>query len=216
MSERRAAAPLPPLERAALLVIDMQHGFCDAGGCVARSGLDHTEAAAVIAPCARLADAFRAAGRPVVLTRYALAPDYADAGLLFEVSPALRVGEALIAGSWDAELVAELAPRPGDVVLDKTRYSAFFATDLEERLRADGVETVVLCGVTTNVCVEGTARDAFAHDFRVVVCADATAAVARPLHDASLRSISYGLGTVAATADVIEALNSPSEQERVA
>jgi ureidoacrylate peracid hydrolase len=209
------ALPLPSLERAAVVVVDMQHAFCDRDGCVARSGLDHRDAAAAIEPCARLASAARAAGRPLVLTRYALAADHADAGLLFEVAPRLRLPQALVAGSWDAALVGELAPRPGDVVLDKTRYSAFFATDLHAQLQARGVDTVVICGVTTNVCVEGTARDAFAHDYRVVVCSDATAAVTRELHDAALRSISYGLGTVAATGDVLRALSN-LDQEKVA
>lgn len=192
----------------ALLVIDMQNGFCDREGSVARSGLDHAPMHAAIEPCGRLVTAARMAAVPVVWTRYSLRPDWSDAGLLGEVSPALREAEGLIAGSWDAALVDELAPRQDELVLDKTRYSAFWGTDLLEQLTARGVSRVVICGVTTNVCVEGTARDAFSADLRVVVCEDATAAVTPALHAGGLDNIRYGIGTVMTEASTVALLTS--------
>jgi ureidoacrylate peracid hydrolase len=198
--------PLDP-RRTALLVIDMQNGFCHEDGSLARSGLDHRAGAAVIPAVDRLVGAARSAGATVGFTRYSLKPDYSDAGRLFDVSPDLRVSSALVAGSWDAALIDELTPLADELIVDKTRYSAFWDTGLRETLNGLGVATVVLCGVTTNVCVEGTARDAFAADFEVIVCRDATAAVSQELHEASLRSMAYGLGTVVDAGDLASAFN---------
>ncbi|KQO36300.1 cysteine hydrolase [Aeromicrobium sp. Leaf245] len=190
----------------ALLVVDMQNAFCDEAGSLARSGLDHRPAAAVVPTVASLLAAARNGGAHVVHTRYSLRADHGDAGLLFEVAPALRLPGALVGDDWDAEIVPALTPWPGERVVDKTRYSAFFGTGLAEELRALDVGTVVVCGVTTNVCVEGTARDAFAHDLRVVVVADATAAVDDDLHTSSLRSMAYGIGTLSTAAATVAAL----------
>jgi ureidoacrylate peracid hydrolase len=187
---------LPPLERAALLVIDVQRGFCAADGSMARSGGDHVLCAAVVPAVGRLTAGWRASGRPVVLTRYALAADGGDAGLLAGRSPQLRVAGALVDGTPDAELLPELTPQSDDLVLTKTRFSAFHATDLAGHLRHRGVDTVVVCGVTTNVCVDSTVRDAFARDLRVVVVADACASTHPALHDASLRTIELCMGEV--------------------
>lgn len=183
-------------ERTALLVIDMQNGFCDPAGSVARSGLDVTPMAGVVDPVVQLVDAVRDAGVRVIFTRYWLAEDWSDAGLLSEVSPALREAEGLIRGTWDAELVAALAPRPDELIVDKTRYSAFWGTALAADLRRWAIDRVLLCGVTTNVCVEGTARDALSADLRVVLCADATAAVTEALHEGALSNVRYGIGEV--------------------
>lgn len=204
--EARGLDPVLDRGSTALIVVDMQNAFCDVGGSVARSGLDHRSAAAVVPSVATLLDAARVCGAHVVHTRYALRHDHGDAGLLFEVAPALRLPGALVDDGWDARIVPALAPWPGERVVDKTRYSAFFGTTLAEDLRARGVVTVVVCGVTTNVCVEGTARDAFAHDFRVVVVTDATAAVDDDLHASSLRSMAYGIGTLSTVAATVAAL----------
>lgn len=117
----------------------------------------------------------------------------------------------MIRDSWDAAVVDELAPREGEVVLDKTRYSAFYKTDLEERLRSLGIETLIVCGVTTNICVESTVRDAFFRDIRVVVPSDATAAVTPELHEGALRCFEYGFGQVATVAEIEEALGAAAE-----
>ncbi len=194
------------LDDAALIVVDLQRAFCHPSGSLARSGLDCRAAARVVAPAIRLVEAARAAGRPVVFTRYVLRPDWGDAGLLAEISPALRRVNGLVRGTPDVDLMPGLDPKPTDHVVDKQRYSAFWDTHLRERLSRHAIETVVVCGVTTNVCVAATARDAFAFDLRVVVVADATADVDDELHAGALRSIAYAVGAVAQTDAVLAQL----------
>lgn len=190
----------------ALIVVDMQNGFCEDAGFMARIDFDISTSRAAIGPVRRLVDAAHAAGVPVFFTRYTLNPDYSDGGLLLEVLPQVEGTGGMVRDTWDAEVVAELAPGPQDRVIDKTRYSAFYGTDLEEQLRALGIDTVVVCGVTTNVCVESTVRDAFFRDIRVVVPSDATAAVTPELHEGALRNFTYCFGPVVTTAEVVEAL----------
>jgi ureidoacrylate peracid hydrolase len=190
----------------ALIVVDMQNGFCMAEGFMNKIGLDYVTSAEAVEPIARLVVAARSAGIPIVFTRYSLNEDYSDAGLLLERFPAIRDARGIVRGGWDADVVDELRPREGEIVLDKTRYSAFYATDLEERLQALGVDTVIVCGVTTNICVESTVRDAFFRDIRVVVPSDGTAAVTRELHEGALADFEYGFGDVTTVAELEEAL----------
>ncbi len=189
-----------------LIVIDMQNGFCSEGGFMGKIGLDWSTSAEAIGPVGRLLEAAREAGAPVYFTRYSLNEDYSDAGLLLEVWPAIEGTGGLVRGSWDAEVVDALAPAENETVIDKTRYSAFYDTDLHQRLRDDGVETLIVCGVTTNVCVESTVRDAFFRDIRVVVPSDGTAAVTPELHEAALDGFRYGFGTVDSVDAVAAAL----------
>jgi len=195
----------------ALIVIDMQNGFCDEAGFMNTIGLGHEASAAAIAPISRLLGAARKAGIPVFFTRYSLNPDYSDAGLLLEVFPQIEGTGGMVRGSWDAEVVDALEPLPGEVVLDKTRYSAFYDTDLEPRLRELGVDTLIVCGVTTNICVESTVRDAFFRDIRVIVPSDGTAAVTPELHEGALADFTYGFGQVVTVAELVEALAAGSQ-----
>ena len=190
----------------ALIVIDMQNGFVDENGFIARIGLDRSAGVAAIEPAKRLLEAARAASIPVVFTRYSLNPDYSDAGLLLELYPGIREAGGMVRGTRGADVIDDLAPREGELTIDKTRYSAFFRTDLEAHLRDLGVDQLIICGVTTNVCVEATGRDAFARDIRVIVVSDATGAHSPELHEAALASIAYGMGEVATVAEVRAAL----------
>jgi ureidoacrylate peracid hydrolase len=190
----------------ALIIVDMQNGFCHEDGFMNKIGLDWTTSRDAVEPVDRLAKAARAAGMPVFYTRYSLNADYSDAGLLPEVYPQIVEVGGMIRGSWDGAIVDELAPQPGDRVIDKTRYSAFYDTTLEEQLRELGIDTVIVCGVTTNVCVESTVRDAFFRDFRIVVPSDATAAVSPDLHEGSLNDFRYAFGPVVTTAELEDAI----------
>jgi len=190
----------------ALIIIDMQNGFCHEDGFMNKIGLDWTTSRDAIEPVGRLAAAARAASLPVFYTRYALNPDYSDAGLLPEIHPQIVAARGMVRDSWDADIVEDLAPHESDHVLDKTRYSAFYATPLEEQLRELGIDTVIVCGVTTNVCVESTVRDAFFRDFRIVVPSDATAAVSSELHEGALNDFRYAFGAVVGTAELEEAI----------
>jgi len=196
----------------ALIVIDMQNGFCHEDGFMSKIGLDWRPGAAAIEPVGRLVGAARAGGLPIFFTRYAVNADYSDAGLMTELFPAIPAAKGLIRDSWDADVVDELAPAPGDRVIDKTRMSAFHGTDLEAQLRELDIDTVIVCGVTTNMCVEGTVRDAFTLDIRVVVPSDATAAVTEELHQGALRTFEYGFGPVVTVAELEQAIGSTAQQ----
>lgn len=191
---------------AALIVVDMQNGFCHPDGFMNKIGLDTTTSRAAVGPVGTVAQAARAAQLPVFYTRYSLDPDYSDAGLLLEVLPQIKGTGGMVRDTWDAEIVDELAPQAGDRVIDKTRYSAFYGTDLEAQLSALSVDTVIVCGVTSNVCVESTVRDAFFRDIRVIVPSDATAAVTPEMHASALRNFEYSFGPVVTAADLVTAM----------
>lgn len=193
-------------DRTALLVIDMQNGFCHPDGSFAGLGLDVSMCNAAIAGCRRLVEAAHAAGVPVIYTRYVYRADYKDGGVLVqEVLPALADVKSLAAGTWDAELVDELVPTDDDFVLDKNRYSAFYGTGLEPILTSLGVRNLVVGGVTTNMCVETTARDASQRDYRVFVVSDATGELDAARHEMALATLGFGFGAVVATDDVLGA-----------
>jgi ureidoacrylate peracid hydrolase len=192
--------------KTALIIIDMQNGFCHEDGFMNKIGLDWTTSRDAIGPVKQLADAARAADLPVFYTRYTLNPDYSDAGLITEIFPEIMEANGMVRDTWDAEIVDELAPKPGDRVVDKTRYSAFYDTDLEQQLRDLKTEALIVCGVTTNVCVESTVRDAFFRDIRVIVPSDATAAVTPELHEGALEDFRYSFGPVVTVAELEEAM----------
>jgi ureidoacrylate peracid hydrolase len=190
----------------ALLVVDMQNGYCHADGFMAKIGLDFRPSRDAVAPVTRLVAAVRAAGLPVFLIAYELSADYSDAGLLAKRRPQIKEAGGMIRGSWDAAIVDALAPAPGDRVLTKTRHSAFYGTDLEDQLAALSVDTVIVCGVTTNVCVESTVRDAYFRDIEVLVPSDATAAVTPEMHTSALRNFQYSYARVTTVAELEQAL----------
>ncbi len=192
--------------KTALIIIDMQNGFCHEDGFMNKIGLDWTTSRDAIGPVKQLAAAARAADLPVFYTRYTLNPDYSDAGLITEIFPEIIEAKGMVRDTWDAEIVDDLAPQPGDRVVDKTRYSAFYDTDLEQQLRDLKTEALIVCGVTTNVCVESTVRDAFFRDIRVIVPSDATAAVTPELHEGALEDFRYSFGPVVTVAELEEAM----------
>jgi len=189
-----------------LLVIDMQNGFLEPGGSMAKIGMDNEALRPALAGCVRLVEAAREANVPVVYTRYVYQADYADAGLLPTVLvPAMKDVDSLAAGSWDADLVDQLTPAPGEIVIDKSRPSAFYGTRLEPVLTSLGARNLVLCGVTTNICIETTARDAGQRDYHVHVAADATAEFDPAKHEHALGTIGFAFGWVDSVDDVLGA-----------
>ncbi len=196
--------------RTALIIIDMQNGFCHEDGFMNKIGLDWTTSRDAIGPVKRLAEAARAADLSVFYTRYTLNADYSDSGLLPEIFPQIVEAKGMVRDTWDAEIVDDLTPEPGDRVVDKTRYSAFYDTNLEQQLRELQIEAVIVCGVTTNVCVESTVRDAFFRDIRVIVPSDGTAAVSRELHEGALEDFRYSFGSVVTVAELEQAMQAMS------
>jgi len=188
----------------ALIVIDMQNGFCHPDGSLGKLGFDVSMCQEAIPGCEHLVREAHRAGVPVIFTRYVYRADYKDGGVLVrEVIPALSESNSLAAGSWDAHLIDELVPQEQDFVVDKNRYSAFYATSLDSILSSLRVTNLVLAGVTTNMCVETTARDASQRDYRVFVVSDATGELDRARHDMALNTIGFGFGAVVESAEVV-------------
>jgi ureidoacrylate peracid hydrolase len=187
----------------ALLVVDMQNGFCHPEGSFARLGMGLEGADAAVGNAAVAVGQARKAGIPVVFTRHLYRPGRADEGRsLVRNSPALAGIDGLAAGSWDAQVVDELGCGPRDLVVDKVRFDAFQWTSLEPLLRGLGVGDLVICGVITNICVETTVRSAFMRDYPVTLLADCCAAKTRRLHDLSIEVLSsYELAAIASVTD---------------
>lgn len=193
--------------RAALILIDFQRGFVDPDGFVARQGRDVSSCRKAVGRAVELAGAARASGVKVIWTRHVLRADYADGGLLIsEIRPRLGQMGALKRGTPDIEITAEVAVPPEDWVIDKPRYSAFVGTDLAVLLAANGLDALVVAGVTTSMCVESTVRDAAQRDIRCFVAEDAVADFDQARHDASLAAIRFGFGRVATSAALADAL----------
>ena len=168
--------PMPAAPKSALVVVDMQNGFVHERGSCATAGFPVTALAPSVAPCRKAIDTARGAGVPIVFTRYTYREDFRDGGfMLREKFPMLADAKALVAGSWDQAILDELGARPDDFIIDKNRPSSFYGTPLESYLGGLGVESVVVCGVTTNCCVETTVRDAAQRDYRTFVLSDAVA-----------------------------------------
>lgn len=178
----RQAWPVPG--KAALLIIDMQFYFM-------------ALAQPIVNNVISLIDCFRANDGKILFTRHGHRDPKKDGGML-----AKWWGELILYGSSDWELIDELPVHAGDTIIDKNRYSAFFSTRLDERLRAQGVEDLVICGVMTNCCCETTARDAFIRDYRVFFVGDATATANNELHVASLKNLAYGFAYIVNTKDL--------------
>ena len=194
-------------ETTALLVVDMQNGMCKPEGSHARLGLDITMLAGAIAPCAELINATRAAGALVAYSHLAYAPDYSDGGFIVrEIMPNIATAEVCPRGSWDAEIVEELTPKPDDIVIEKSRMSSFMGTNLETRLRDRGIDTLLVCGVTTNMCIESTVRDASQLDFRTFLVCDAVGEVDPVRHKNAMSSMEFLFAKLITTAEVIAGL----------
>lgn len=169
----------------ALLVIDMQRDFCSPQGYAARAGLDVARLARPIAQIQRLLMAARAAGLLVVHTREGHLPDLSDcppekmrrslrAGA--PIGSAGPMGRLLVRGEFGHDFIDELQPQAGEVVIDKPGYGAFHLTDLAGVLSARHIRHLVLCGVTTEVCVHSTLREAVDRGYSCTTVGDATAA----------------------------------------
>ena len=157
--------PFDP-NRTAVVVVDMQNGFCHPDGSL---HADPSEAA--IAPVTALVDRAREAGASVVYTRDVHPPEQFDDAHYYDEFD--RWGEHVVEGSWDAELVADLDVRDDDHVVEKHTYDAFYRTDLDGYLDAHGVRDLLICGTLANVCVLHTAGSAGLRDYRPVVVGDA-------------------------------------------
>lgn len=189
--DRALEPPLWTLPGAALLLIDLQNDFAHAQGAFPIPGIG-----AVLARLVLLRAEFRRAGRPVLYTRHISDPATNPIELL--LFPRMA-GGGLRAGTWGAELCADLAPAPGEAVIVKNRFDAFIGTDLEQRLRRAGATDLVIGGCQTHICCETTARAASCRDFRTVLLADGCISRRPRLHRAALALFASAFGRVVRT-----------------
>jgi len=193
--------------KVAMIVVDMQNAYLDDEGSMNKSGMDITELKKTVLPVSSLITACRSADVPIIFTRYVLRADYKDAGLRSVRGPKFKEINSLVMGTWDSELDPRMDQRLEDYVLDKTRYSSFYNTSLEVILRGLGVDTLIVCGVTTEICVESTIRDAYFRDFKIIVPKDAVAAMDIGRHKGTLATIEFGFGSVTTSAELINDLS---------
>jgi ureidoacrylate peracid hydrolase len=214
------------LDHSAVVVIDMQNDFGAEEGMFDRAGIDIAPIRRIVPAIAAVLGDARAAGLPIVYTKQQHRADLADAGgpdaPHFVKHQRLGLGKPvtapdgsasriLVEGTWNTDIVPELTPRPGDIVVGKHRYSAFFETELDARLREVGARQLIFVGATTSVCVESTVRDAMFRDYCCLVLADCTAEpiafdAPRSNHEATLLTIELLFGWVANSADLRQAL----------
>jgi nicotinamidase-related amidase len=211
-------------DRTALVIIDMQRDFLEPGGFGESLGNDVSLLAAAVDPCRELLACARAAGMLVIHTREGHHPDLSDAppAKLARGSPSARIGDAgpmgriLIRGEPGHDIIPALAPVAGEIVIDKPGKGAFHATDLGARLATHGIDTLLVCGVTTEVCVHTTVREANDRGYRCVVVADACASYFPHFHAIGLEMIKAQGGIFGWVSDSTRMLSalSPAPQPR--
>ena len=190
--------PLPiDLAKTALVIIDMQRDFLEPGGFGESLGNDVSLLARAITPCRALLEAMRARGVLIIHTREGHRPDLSDApkAKVERGAPSMRIGapgpmgRILIRGERGHDIIDALAPRKGEPVIDKPGKGAFYATDLGPMLHLRGIETLIVCGVTTEVCVHTTVREANDRGYKCLVPGDCCASYFPEFHEVGLRMI---------------------------
>jgi ureidoacrylate peracid hydrolase len=215
----RPAALSLPLARAALIVVDMQNGYGSPGGYREIIGRNIDGVKQVTDNNVRVIEAARAAGITVIFLQNGWDAELKNAGgpdspnwhksnplRLMRERPELK-GKILTHGSWDFEFVPAIVPRPEEIIVPKARYSGFCGTELDNVLRARNIRHLIVTGLTSNVCVESTIREAYHREYFCLLVEDATQQSGqRFVHDAVVYNIETFFGWVTSTRDVCSAL----------
>jgi nicotinamidase-related amidase len=212
------AAVTIDLDKTALIIIDMQRDFLEPGGFGAALGNDVSRLQAAVAPCAAVLAAARRSGLLVIHTREGHRPDLSDAPPLKVArgDPALRIGangpmgRILVRGEPGHDIIAALYPVAGEPVIDKPGKGAFYQTDLELMLHNRSIETLLVCGVTTEVCVNTTVREANDRGFRCIVISDCCGSYFPEFHQMGLAMIKAQggiFGSVTASQPLLQVLS---------
>ena len=201
------AAKVDP-KHCAILIVDVQNDFCAEGGAMHREGRDVSPVQAMVPCLARFIDAARRSKVRCIWIRnvYNTGPNWYLSEVWLEHAQRRRRGAYLSIpvcepNAWNGDFF-EIKPLPDEAIVTKHRYGAFKSTDLDLVLRSQGIRTLIMTGVATNVCVETTARQAFLRDYYVVFTSDCTATYDQADHEATLRNIDAYFGEVVAAAQV--------------
>jgi nicotinamidase-related amidase len=202
------AAPLPAggdaladwiaPERTAVLIIDMQVDFASPEGTCAKAGCDMSAVPAALAAAERLAQAARQAGAQVVFPKLETHPSTDSAA--WQERRRRRYGAPREDDTYPCRVGKRGSdfygpqPEPGELVVPKVKYSAFFGTDLDAQLKARGIDTLIFAGLTTECCVDSSVRDACHLDYHIFIATDACAAYGQDIHDASLKVLEMNCG----------------------
>ena len=207
-------------ERTALIVVDMQNAFCKKGGMMDYHGkLNESMTKRVISVCQRIIAISREIDIPIYYLRMTygldvdvnLGPDspfyWKEKGLKSEQQNPELKEKILHSGTWGWEIIDELKPEPGDIVVDKSRFSGFVNTELDAVLKKHNIKHTVFTGIFTNICVESTLRDAFHREYFAVLILDACGAIGTDHHhDATVWNIQNAFGWVSSSNDLIKGL----------
>jgi ureidoacrylate peracid hydrolase len=205
------------LAKSAVVVVDMQNAFASKTGMLDIAGVDISGAPAVVRSIAGLLETARRAGMLVVYLQMGFKPDLSNSGgpsapnwhkelalRLMSCRPELK-GKLLTEGTWDFEIVEELKPQTGDLVVVKSRYSGFANTTLDAELKSRGIRYLFFAGIATNVCVETTLRHAFVMDYWPILITDAVMAAGPPaMQEATLFNVETYFGWTIPAREFIE------------
>lgn len=219
MSARPQAVEID-LARTAMIVVDMQNAYATKGGMLdLGTGIDESRIRPVIEAHQQLLPAARAAGVKVVYLQFGYKPDLSDAGgpqspnirkqmaiRMIRERPADR-DKLIIQGTWGWQIIDEISPEPGDLVVQKARYSGFAGTMLENQLNGLDIRHLLFTGVATNVCVESTAREAYFREFWPILVEDAMDHTGPDfVRQATLYNFESKLGWITRTDDLLQVL----------
>ncbi len=189
----------------ALLIVDMQKDFCTPGFGAERAGRDISAAQGLVPGLRNLLDAARASGVTVAHVGFWTLPGNgsdSDTWLWKRTHATVSSSQLCIANTEGAQFIDELAPAANELEIHKHRYSAFTATNLDLLLRARGIRTIIVTGVSTNACVETTFRAGFELGYAVVVPTDGCGSWSVPLHEASLENVRHRFGLTPTITDI--------------
>jgi len=225
MNERRTieAEPEPialDLLKAALIVVDMQNAFVKKGGYLDLAGHDISATQRIIEPCRKLITTLRPMGVKIIYFQMGYSPDLSDKGapdspgalksrvLNFINQHPEAKDKVYIYGTWGAEIIEELKPRPGDITIKKQRYDGFFGTNLDLTLKTLGIKYLFFIGTATNICVESTIRHAFFLDYFPILVSDAVSHMGPSVtQQATILNVQSTFGWVTTSDNLLQSVN---------
>jgi ureidoacrylate peracid hydrolase len=205
------------LQRTAIVIVDMQNAFASKGGMFDLWGFDISGIPRVVEAIQKIIQTAREKDIKIIYIAHRLSPDLREVGHLspfsqnnkvlesYREKPAMR-DKILLRGTWGAEIIDELKPKTGEILIEKRRYSAFAGTDLDMTLRTFDIRYLVFVGVATNICVESSLRDAFHREYFPILISDAAAASPPSRQEATIGNIKQVFGWVTTSENIVKAM----------